>query len=689
MAIHRNESRNARLRALADSINDTARMARTTLTLVLLVALYLGVTLISSTDENLLRNGQVVLPQVGVGISVVQSYLFAPPIFVFLHAQALLLLTVLARKVGRYRAVLDEEGVPDARREEYWDWLSGFAFVQLYRTERSILHPPRMLSWLGTNVVPLGLLALVVVSFVRYQSDEITLFHKALFAIDLTLVALFNWRAHPRRWPRLRLLRDWPGFLWRSLWKGTGFTVAIVILWYSVPPDYDDEEQESPQAWEIWRSSDRAPNLPSNESQIDIWSHFTQKAVNLWVDAIHGKNLLDAGPCEWWGYGCRYLDVRRTDLVSQLAEERFPVLPKKEHDSDFKKMRRVYSRPLDLSGRNLRFARLDGVFMPQVSLIRADLSGARLARADLTNADLREAIADGVYAGLVEMPGANLRGARFRGAFLRSALLEGATLSGIHLQASTLDGARLSGSYIREGFLHGVTLRNATLRGADLTGSILIGANFENANLAGADLSRTSLEASYGKPKNWYLMRLPGANFMFRPETGKSKIIGHLRRNYVYWEEFANHKLWWMNKKPIHYYLEEMMKKGLENGLFSKKIPNENDFIYYSATTGVSSPQAPPLEWPKAQHTSHREYQIALTNWTMRYACENVHTALSTLRRWRQGDRPQARYYGSFPDSTIKQKIQESILNIKTYTKSCPGLHDIGLEEIQRILNDL
>ena len=109
--IHRNEARNARLRALADSINDTARMARNTLTAALVVALYLGVTLLSSTDLNLFLNGQVVLPQVGTGVSVVQSYIFAPPVFVFLHVQALFMLGVLARKVRAYNKALIEEAV--------------------------------------------------------------------------------------------------------------------------------------------------------------------------------------------------------------------------------------------------------------------------------------------------------------------------------------------------------------------------------------------------------------------------------------------------------------------------------------------------------------------------------------------------------------------------------------------------
>ena len=60
--IHTREARHTRLQSLADSVNDTAHMARNSLSLLLIVVRYLGLTLIASTDENLLRNGQVVLP---------------------------------------------------------------------------------------------------------------------------------------------------------------------------------------------------------------------------------------------------------------------------------------------------------------------------------------------------------------------------------------------------------------------------------------------------------------------------------------------------------------------------------------------------------------------------------------------------------------------------------------------------
>ena len=107
--IHTREARQARLRSLADSVNDTARTARNSLSLLLIVALYLGLTLVASTDENLLRNGRVVLPQVGVGLSVVQSYIFAPLIFLYLHVQLLFQLTVLARKIRTFEVALKEE----------------------------------------------------------------------------------------------------------------------------------------------------------------------------------------------------------------------------------------------------------------------------------------------------------------------------------------------------------------------------------------------------------------------------------------------------------------------------------------------------------------------------------------------------------------------------------------------------
>lgn len=264
------EARHTRLRSLADSINDTARMARNSLSLLLIVTLYLGLTLVASTDENLLLNGQVVLPQVGVGLSVAQSYIFAPPVFLYLHAQLLLLLTVLAQKVRTFEIALKDE-FPDtappnmqekveARREECWDWLSAFAFVQLFRLRSDVSPVARWLAWFGAEAIPLTLLLALDLSFVRYQSGWITLEHHIVFFIDWAFLRWFNrkvfggWglgfstvligssqghppRAERRSWEILRRVIN-------TAWGIVVYGIALFLLLAARPPSFDPETVE-------------------------------------------------------------------------------------------------------------------------------------------------------------------------------------------------------------------------------------------------------------------------------------------------------------------------------------------------------------------------------------------------------------------------------------------------------------
>ena len=175
------EERHARLKALADSINETARMARATMALLLTVALYLGFTLLSSTDENLLLNAQVAVLQVGSGMALDKSYIFGPPIFLYLHLQGLFLLGVLYRKIQRFETALNLEvsGIPNSPRlrQEYWSLLSAFAFVQLFRRDGHFPYVSRLLAWIGIEAIPLSLLFIIDLSFLRYQSGWITNSH--------------------------------------------------------------------------------------------------------------------------------------------------------------------------------------------------------------------------------------------------------------------------------------------------------------------------------------------------------------------------------------------------------------------------------------------------------------------------------------------------------------------------------
>ena len=139
-----------RLAELAQSANETARMARFNVSLSLLVALYLTLTLLSTSDESLLRNAVVTLPQFEAGISLERSYLFAPIAFLYLHVQTLFLLVVLARKVYTFEKTL---GIvfpnDDVSKAECRDWLSAITLVQGLQSTGNFAAAARVLTWAG------------------------------------------------------------------------------------------------------------------------------------------------------------------------------------------------------------------------------------------------------------------------------------------------------------------------------------------------------------------------------------------------------------------------------------------------------------------------------------------------------------------------------------------------------------
>jgi uncharacterized protein YjbI with pentapeptide repeats len=85
------------------------------------------------------------------------------------------------------------------------------------------------------------------------------------------------------------------------------------------------------------------------------------------------------------------------------------------------------------------------------------------------------------------LQGVNLKRAQLQRAILNMAQLQGAFLGRVQLQGADLNGANLQG----------VNLWEAQLQGADLSGAKLQGANLSKAQLQGADLSETQLQGVY------------------------------------------------------------------------------------------------------------------------------------------------------------------------------------------------
>lgn len=643
--IHTWERRHARLKTLADSINDSARMARGSLSLLLLVALYLGLTLVASNDENLLVNAQVALPQTGVGISIVQSYIFAPPIFLYLHVQTLYLLSVLAGKVQTFETTLttdfpsattqDEQNDFNAEREEYREWLSSFTFVQLFRPD-NISLVPTVLIWIGTAVIPLLLLLAIAISFVRYQSLMATVSHHIMLLLDLLFVILFIRRDLKHTLVKLpSLAMDMLKVIWTF-----GLMFILILIFNSFPPRYNFITVEEDRN-RIWRDS---------------------------INSSLKDNLLDAGPCIWWGL-CRYLDVSRKRLVK--------TRPKDVED--------VVS--LDLRNRNLRFAKLQSTQLQNADLTRAklqgsDLSGSGLQGVDLSKAHLQSAdlsFSKLQGAGLWNawLQGASLYHAQLQGAHLNRAKLQGVSFSFAQLQGADLSSAQLQGTTFLQAQLQGAKLINAQLQGAELLGARLQGADLFGAQLQGADLTKAQLQGA-----DLSKAQLQDSEHMLT--TPRFVPISMCRTSFKWNKDEARKK-----------YLDKLLCEMSEDMKSANIKPSDIKPAWGDYATLENHLQKRIVHKSKSLNSddlvdnilpNQSNYSRIWPQWTLDFACQNEYAARSTMNRLEtyyyfgceRESRPGARQnVQGYPIQTIFHTLD----NARDNKEDCSGLRNIPDDE--------
>lgn len=721
-----NEAQSLRLRALADSVNETARMARTTLSILLIVALYLALTLFASTDENLLRQGQVKIPQLDMGLPVVQSHIFAPLIFLFLHSHALLMLSVLARKMRTFEVAVREDILATkgsharaTKRKEYRDWLSSFAFVQRFQRDAEISCASRVISSLATSAIPLTLLFIIDISFVRYQNTSITRGHHIIFLSDLVLVVLFYWKLsgqrvvfNPRlfgqrvvrmlrhfvilakrivsnsrlRGPRMMKLFRWVG----KLIYGLIASFMVLLLYFAAHPPGEDE---SPQS--IWQ----------NGKSITL--------KELFGTILGSHNFLDVVPCRLWAMGCRYLDVR--NLKDQ--EEKFSLVKRNlrfaRFDSAvFKSVNfsgaqlqgANFSGQAQLQGVILQNARLQGANFSRAQLQGAYFSGAHFERTKTTNfyganlqrADFFNTKLQGAYISGVDLQGAYFQQAQVQGMDLRQVKLQGADLSGAQLQGTDLQEAQLQGANLSGAELEGANLSEAQLQGADLSGAKLEGANLSGAQLQGADLldaqlegvnlKNAGLQCISGKPAKWRLAWLLGTQYNFPSSPDRKNACSSLPKQLdqcvkeIIPVDTVDIKLKWNKSVILKEHLKKRLKDCPNRQIFDGAKPDQKDMIFYDHRWSYDQRDwsGPLKDWLEPVDIKSQDYSNAWTKWTVEFACLSVHTARSSFGRWNYNKL-------GFRDKKIivsaKRAVLKALFSERENRENCRGINDIPAEE--------
>ena len=518
-------------------------MARATVALLLTAALYLGITLLSSTDENLLLNAQVAVLQVGFGMALEQSYIFGPPIFLYLHVQGLFLLNILARKVRRFKDTLGQEpsGIPESCREEYWNWLSAFAFVQLFRDDH-FHFVPRSLMWISMAVIPLLLLFAVDLSFVRYQSWVITYSHHVVFILDFVFVMLSRslrfegclrllWNDLSPKLKEVIISRL--ATIWSSLrnsldrWFSSGDyrrsrncidkairTLFRVVVWpFRTWPRFAGFMllflfiEVRPPCFDVISVEE----IVSNKEIIDeinknISSEITMRGIFELV-MIQKRNRI------WRLDDQVVLENDQKEIIEIIDEWQSKSLSNFLYKM-WKSVRDVSVLdivPCQWWGFACRYLSVKGlwlvstppadVYIPKndesdegisESIQWSSLNELSLAGRNLRFADFRFAKLQGV-----NLEGAELQGANLDRADLRDADLSRAKMDGAFLSAAKLQHANFSKAELRSANLHRANLQRADLYRSQLWNVNLRNAKLQRANFTEAELQGTDMKSAY------------------------------------------------------------------------------------------------------------------------------------------------------------------------------------------------
>lgn len=220
----------------------------------------------------------------------------------------------------------------------------------------------------------------------------------------------------------------------------------------------------------------------------------------------------------------------------------------------------------DLSGAKLEKANLEGAI-----LIGADLTGANLKGADLKGAFLSEA----------NLERANLTEADLTGAFLKGACLKKANITGADFTSAFLLDANLTGANLLE-----TVFIESNLMDAKLNGASLLGANLKEADLTGADLSEAFIEGF--KISNTNLINIIWAEKKPKKnEMDLSKIrctLHELVQIKNYYQEIGNFKM------SDAFYVEQMERIQRLIPKNEKTLPRKTRYVLWklSSNYGVS-----------------------------------------------------------------------------------------------------
>ena len=533
---------------LADAINHSAGIARGLFLAFIFFAAFLLVTTSTTNDYDLLLQTPIQLPIFNVSVDLPGFYRFAPWAFFLAHANMMMILVLISRKLAIFHSKLSIQ--PYATRELLRARLHVFAPLQFLTRQHSGMM--RVMLWVTSRVLlvwmPPALILWLQIDALAMQ-DSLTVWTQRFAVLADALMTYFLWskmlQGRARPLAEVRLPGSRRPVTRRQKWNK--FSTAMVMLFilslsfFGATIPLSEWEQKTAWAWgdniecdvnapyiaknyplhcnnpisrvffdglmtvdrkqklkeEILRLKYLNADIPSSESREvtreELIEEYSEK-LDSGVCRLDLK-LLQYLPLCWFA-GSRWLDKlpeevpNRIVTTNQLTPDLQNSLHLQRSVFDNKQNETLMNQIIgvELSERSFVKADFSNLLLPKANLSQSKLQGADLDEVKLQSAILSDAQLQGVSLNFAQLQGAHLNRAELQGGSLYSTQLQNARLGEAQLQNARLSKAQLQGARLVSAQLQGASLDEAQLQGAELLTVQLQGANLYSAQFQGGQL---------------------------------------------------------------------------------------------------------------------------------------------------------------------------------------------------------
>ena len=447
---------------LMDNIAVASKSAAKTYTVYLGFLAYCALTVISTTDRQIMLNEQAHLPIVNLDVPL-NGFFWLSPILL------LLFFVYFQIYLHRLRSLISElqMNYPSVERGRLYPWILNIADEpEPGKIGKLQVFAANFTLWISLPI----LLTLNAFWYIRKHEPVLSYVVGLLTLVGIIVVVCFWWSYDPKH--RKKSI-PWLIIGCVSITCVLAFQAIAVFQLVQYAREGGRHEWIKPFVC-VDLSYQKLITEPEKDQdyQMIYWG-------NLKHARLEGANLENS-------------ILKRCDMRGvQLLEANLPGAV----------LQRANLTDANLTEANLMKANLQGADLTRCDLRGANLGGAYLMQANFKGADLRDGDLRGADLEKANLQGANLSGANLGEANLRVAIFTGAdlqraSLKGVNGNASQFQGANLREVDLRDSAFNEVNLENAELSGANLRDTQFIGANLRKVNLQRADLTGVNLQGA-------------------------------------------------------------------------------------------------------------------------------------------------------------------------------------------------